>query len=184
MVFKFLKSINFTDLRWLIHGLNIASDTFREVRVLGEVTIQVCHALLKATGALPVSNKAAKLFEIHETNVINVSISLSCQHHSRWQTLVTHTKRIRLMLFASEVNLVAKLLTKCTVLAFLMGCMLLSTLLLLFKNILIKRVVLDFSLVTIDAVGALLICLMLANCFDFLKVFFGHTKTIETLLIG
>jgi len=84
------------------------------------------------------TNKAAKFLKIHETNIIDMSIGLSCQHNSRWQTLIAHTKRIRLMLFASKVNLVAKLLTESAVLTLLVRCMLLRTFLFLFKYILIE----------------------------------------------
>ena len=112
-----------------------------------------------------------------------MSVSLSCEYNSRWQTLVAHTKWEWLVLFACKVDLVAQLLTKCAVLALLVGSMLVSTLFPLLQYVLIKSIVLYIFLIAIDAIGTLLICLVLTDSLNFLEVLLGHSETVEAFLV-
>jgi hypothetical protein len=62
-----------------------------------------------AAALLPEADKGGHLCEIHEGNIVNVSVGLSVQDNSRGKTLVTHALREGLMVGALIVNLVTEL---------------------------------------------------------------------------
>ena len=66
--------------------------------------------MLHAPAALlPEVDKGGHLCEIHEGNVVNMSVSLSVQDNSRRETLVTHALRKGFMVGALIVDLVTEL---------------------------------------------------------------------------
>lgn len=62
-----------------------------------------------AAALLPVADKGGHLCEIHEGNIVNMSVSLSVQNNSGRKTLVTHALREGLMIGALIVDLVTEL---------------------------------------------------------------------------
>ena len=81
-VVHFDEAIHFTDLGWIIDALNVDTHSERVVGILAEVPIQVAASLFSAATASPVIHELLQLLEIHEADVINVSVFLSIEHYS------------------------------------------------------------------------------------------------------
>jgi hypothetical protein len=81
--------------------------------------------LLHAAAALlPETDKRGHLCEIHEGNIVNVSVSLSVQDNCRGKALVTHALREGLMVGALIVDLVTELGNRKAILTLLIRLML------------------------------------------------------------
>jgi hypothetical protein len=80
------------------------------MRILSIIAIKVPNSLLGSMFLLhPVFYKILNLFDIHELNIINMPILLSFHKDARWDTFIAHCFWIRLMIFASRINLVSNL---------------------------------------------------------------------------
>lgn len=131
------------------------------------------------------TNELGQLVLVHERNVINMAEDLAIQHHCRRHTLVAHTQRVRLVVFAGVVNLVAYILHKCAVLALRIRRMTLLAFLPLLHNPVVKRLVLKNLVVSLYAVRALATRWVLTQRLNgsILCVLFGDTKAVYALLI-
>jgi hypothetical protein len=139
-----LHSIDITNLWWLIDGLYIDPDSIWEVWILTVVPVEISYPLLIAPSLLPSSNELAHLLEIHEGDIVNMSIALSGEDYCWRQTLVAHTLRIgAMLLLAVLVHLVAEALGHRAVLALLMRQMLVFALLLLLNDVIFETLMLD-----------------------------------------
>ena len=76
------EAIHFTDLWRVIDALDVDAHAQRVVRILAEVPIQVAASLFSAATPAPVIHELLQLLEIHEADVINVSVFLSIEHYS------------------------------------------------------------------------------------------------------
>jgi hypothetical protein len=72
---------------------------------------------------LPIVHERGHLWEIHEGNVVNVSVGLTIQDDSRWETLVAHSLREGFVIGALVVNLVTELSERYTILTLLIRLM-------------------------------------------------------------
>jgi len=99
-----------TDLVWFVNCLHNNSDTALVIWILGVVTVQVSNSLFSCMLLLnPIFNKVLDLSDVHELNVINVSVLLSFYNHVWRNTLVTHGLWVRLMILASCIDFVTDL---------------------------------------------------------------------------
>ena len=109
------EAINLADLRWIINGLDIDTNTMRIIRILWEVAIQMCRSLLHARATSPMIDKLLQLLKVHERNIIYMTIFLSIQDdRARYASMAT-APRIRWMILAIIVHSVAHVTRECTV---------------------------------------------------------------------
>jgi hypothetical protein len=72
---------------------------------------------------LPIVHERGHLWEIHEGNVVKVSVGLAIQDDSRWEAFIAHTLRERFVIGALVVNLVTELSERYTILTLLIRLM-------------------------------------------------------------
>ena len=99
-----------------------------------------------------------QLLVIHERNVVNVAERLPFQDHRLWDATLTTTLRVWRMELTVVVHCVPLILREGAILTFLVACMRLGTLLLLFCNEAIEGIVLsisDHTFIFVHAVGTL-----------------------------
>jgi hypothetical protein len=99
-----------TDLVWFVNCFHDHSDTAFIIWILSIITVQVSDSLLGCMLLLdPIFNKVLDLSNVHELNVINVSVLLSLYNHIWRDTLVTHGLWVRLMILASCIDFITDL---------------------------------------------------------------------------
>ena len=73
---------------------------------------------------LPIRNKISKLWGVSDRNIIDMTIFLSLQNNSWWNTFITHSLRIWLMTCLTILfDFIVKIHRKRTILTFLIGFM-------------------------------------------------------------
>lgn len=77
------------------------------MRIFSVVPIEVGHSLLLMLPGQPILDEILDLGDIHELNIVHMTIFLSLDHHIRRHTLVAHSFRIGLMTFAGSIHLIA-----------------------------------------------------------------------------
>ena len=90
-IIQYLKTVRFTNLRWLINSFYNRSYSIRIIRIFSIISIHNPYSLLHMMRLLPISDKTCHLRHIHELHIINMSIRLSSQHSSGWHTRITNT---------------------------------------------------------------------------------------------
>ena len=133
---------HFAHLRRVIDGLDVYAHTQWIVGVLAEVAVQVCNALLRAARTSPVVHELLQLLEIHEADVVDVSVNLAIENHGGRDAAIAGAGRVRWMVLTVVVDCVASLIVEGAVLAFLVGCVRLKTLFQLVLDNLVERLVL------------------------------------------
>jgi hypothetical protein len=88
---------------------HIHTHTVREIRVFRVVAVQKSNPLFVVACGLPGTHELRHFFEIHKGHVIDMAVVLAVQDDCRRETLIAHTFRVRLVLFAAFVYLVANL---------------------------------------------------------------------------
>lgn len=115
----YFKIIVCSCLFWLINSLYDDSDTSFIMRILSIITIEISNSLLSGMFFLnPIFDKILNLTDIHKLYVIYMSIFLSFDNNIRRNTFVTHSFWIRLMIFASCINLIPNLRRRKTIITF------------------------------------------------------------------
>lgn len=106
-------------LFWLINSLYDNSNTSFIMRILSIITVEITNSLLGSMFFLnPIFNKILDLTDIHELYVIYMSIFLSFDDNIWRNTFIAHSFWIRLMIFASCIDLIPNLRRRKTIIAF------------------------------------------------------------------
>lgn len=177
-VVKWLNTINFPQLLRLIDCFYIDSHSLGIVGILRIVAVKPSHTLFHAAAALlPEVNKGRHLCEVHEWNIINMSVALSFQNNSGWQAFVTHTLGEWFMIGTFVVHFIAELWKRYAILALLVGLMLSFTFRFHvrqegFETFMLNKLII---FVRSDTVRALLKRAMIASVFNFFHVILSHT---------
>lgn len=108
-MFQYFKVAVGTFLFGLIESLDDDSDTTFIAGILGIVTIKKANSLSLMTSGHPVADEVLDLCDIHKLDIIHMSELLSFDDDVRRDTFITHSFRIRLMVFASAIDLVSHL---------------------------------------------------------------------------
>ena len=134
-----LKAIIGPFLRWLIESLHDDSNTSLIMGIFSVVTIEIGDSLLFMLSREPILNKVLNLRDVHELNVVHMTILLPLNHHIGRDTLIAHGFRIRVMAFTSPVDLIADPRRREAVVALYLDWMYSLALELLFLEPVIKR---------------------------------------------
>ena len=79
------------------------------VGVFSVVAVEVGNTLLLMALGQPASDELLNLSDIHELNIVHMSVLLPLHHHVGRHTLIAHALGVRLMIFAASVDLIALL---------------------------------------------------------------------------
>ena len=108
--FQYLEAAIGALLFRLVDGLNNDSNSSLIVRIFCIVAVQVSYPLLGHVLLLnPELDEAGDLFDVHELNIIHMTIFLALNHNTWGDALIAHGLGIRLMVFAGFIHLVAYL---------------------------------------------------------------------------
>ena len=167
-------------LLWLVYGFHINSYSFGIVGVFRIVTIEPGHSLLHhAWCLLPVVHERSHFREVHERDIVDVSVRLAVQYDCGWETLIAHTLRERLVIGALVVNFVAELSKGNTILTLLIWLMLALALWFHFLQEMLKTLMLYFLAHCLWAVGTLLTRCVIASALDIFEIFLSNTKAVQ-----
>jgi len=155
------------------------------------VPIKVPHSLRHHSTSLPEPDELRQLIFIHERHVIYVTEYLPIKDDRRWNTLVAHTLRIGLVIFAIIIHLVADVLNKSAILALCIWWVTFFTLFTLFGDPIIKALMLKDSFLRAGAVNAFLVWPMSAfrlrkfflNSWFLSCIWFNLFRCVDHLLI-
>lgn len=107
---KNLECIECSSLSWLVDGLHNTSNTILIVRIFSIISIQEPNSLFSHVLLLnPKLDKLRHLINIHEFNIINMSVFLSFDKNWWRNTFVAHCLRVWLMILATLIHLITNL---------------------------------------------------------------------------
>lgn len=97
-------------LIWLVNGLDNNSDTTFIIWIFSIITVQVTDSLLGSVFLLnPIFYKILNLTNVHELNIIDMSVLLPLDDNVWWNTFVTHGLWVGFMVLAFCVHLISNL---------------------------------------------------------------------------
>lgn len=88
------------------------------MRIFSVVTIEVSDSLLFMVSWQPISNEILNLSNIHELNIVDMTVLLSLDNYIGRNAFVAHCFWISFMIFAGSINLISHLRGRQTVITF------------------------------------------------------------------
>ena len=84
-----------------VNSFNDHPDASLVLRVFSVVAVEVGNTLLLVALGQPASDKLLNLSNIHELNIVHMSVLLPLDHHVGRHTLIAHALGVGLMEFAA-----------------------------------------------------------------------------------
>lgn len=120
---KYLETAICSFLQWLIKSLNNNPNTSLVMRILSIVAIKKSNSLLLMLFGQPILNKILYLGDVHELDIVDMTILLTLDDNIRRHAFITHSLRICFMVLASSIDFISNLRWRQAIVAFYLNSM-------------------------------------------------------------